>query len=39
MVGIKGFSFNLPYEQQTKLWIIENINNGQSYTIDLDTKE
>jgi hypothetical protein len=39
MVGMKGISINVPDEQQTKLWIIENINDGQIYTINLDTKQ
>jgi hypothetical protein len=39
MVGMKGVSYNVPDEQQTKLWIIENIKTGQIYTINLDTKQ
>jgi hypothetical protein len=39
MVGMKGVSFNVPDEQQTKLWIIENLNDKQIYVINLDTKQ
>jgi hypothetical protein len=39
MVGMKGVSINVPDEQQIKLWIIENMNDGQIYAINLDTKQ
>jgi hypothetical protein len=39
MVGMKGISINVPDEQQTKLWIIENVKDGQMYTINIDTKQ
>jgi hypothetical protein len=39
MVGMKGVSYNVPGGEQTKLWIIENIKTGQTYVINLDTKQ
>jgi hypothetical protein len=39
MTGMKGVSINVPDEQQTKLWIIENMNDGQTYVVNLDTKQ
>ena len=39
MVGMRGISINVPDEEQTKLWIIENIKDGQIYTINIDTKQ
>ncbi|CAF2332074.1 unnamed protein product [Rotaria sp. Silwood2] len=39
MVGMKGVSFSVPDQQKSNLWIIENINDGQIYTIDLDSKQ
>jgi len=39
MIGMKGVSFNVPDQQQTNLWIIETLNDGQDYVIDLDTKQ
>lgn len=36
---MRGISINVPDEQQTKLWIIENIKDGQIYTINIDTKQ
>lgn len=38
MVGMKGMSYSIPDQQKSNLWIIENSNDGQIYTIDLDTK-
>ncbi|CAF1194769.1 unnamed protein product [Adineta steineri] len=39
MVGMKGVSFSEPDQQKSNLWIIENSNSGQVYTIDLDSKK
>jgi hypothetical protein len=39
MVGMKGVSFTLPEQEKTNLWIIENTNDGQIYTINEDTKK
>ncbi len=39
MVGMKGVSINLPDGVKTNLWIIQNNNDGQMYTINLDTKQ
>ncbi len=36
---MKGVSYNVPGGEQTKLWIIENIKTGQTYVINLDTKQ
>ncbi|CAF0739491.1 unnamed protein product [Rotaria sordida] len=38
MVGMKGVSFSVPDQQKSNLWIIENTNDGQIYTIDLDSE-
>ncbi|CAF3372773.1 unnamed protein product [Rotaria socialis] len=38
MVGMKGVSFMLPDLHKSNLWIIENINDGQMYVIDQDSK-
>ena len=38
MVGMKGVSFSIPDQQKSNLWIIENSNDGQIYTIDYDSK-
>lgn len=38
MVGMKGFSFSMPDQQKSNLWIIENLSTGQIYTIDQDSK-
>ncbi|UJR10031.1 hypothetical protein I4U23_014254 [Adineta vaga] len=38
MIGMKGVSFSIPDQQKSNLWIIENMNGGQIYTIDQDTK-
>ncbi|CAF0759060.1 unnamed protein product [Rotaria sordida] len=39
MVGLKGVSFSIPDQQQSNLWIIENRNDGQIYTIDQGSKQ
>ena len=39
MAGMKGVSINVPDEEKTRLWIIQNITNGQMYVINLDTKQ
>ncbi|CAF0774307.1 unnamed protein product [Rotaria sp. Silwood1] len=39
MVGMKGVSFSVPEQKKSNIWIIENINDGQIYTIDLDSKQ
>ncbi|CAF1178739.1 unnamed protein product [Rotaria sp. Silwood1] len=38
MVGMKGVAFSIPDQQKSNLWIIENMNDGQIYTIDQDSK-
>ncbi len=39
MVGIKGVSYSVPDGQPTKLWIIEDIKTGQTFTYIIDTKQ
>ena len=39
MVGMRGISFDIPTQNPTKLWIIEDGNNQQVYTIVVDTKQ
>ncbi|CAF3476405.1 unnamed protein product, partial [Rotaria sp. Silwood2] len=39
MVGMKGVSFSAPDQQKSNVWIIENVNDGQIYTIDEDAKK
>ncbi len=36
---MKGVSINVADQQSTNLWIIENGNDGQVYTINMDTKQ
>jgi hypothetical protein len=39
MAGMKGVSTNVPDGEKTRLWIIQNITDGQMYVINLDTKQ
>ncbi len=36
---MKGVSINVSDGEKTRLWIIQNITNGQMYVINLDTKQ
>lgn len=35
---MKGVLFSIADQQKSNLWIIENINEGQIYTFDQDSK-
>lgn len=39
MAGMKGVSFSMSDKTKSNIWIIENLKDGQTYTIDLDSKK